>query len=71
MKKLETPIVPLAYSKPRAAAACDCGVDFFEAHVLPELCVVRRGSKVLIPVTEIARWLAENAETPIAEQVGS
>jgi hypothetical protein len=69
MKKLETPVIPIAYSKPKAAAACDCGVDFVEEHVLPELRVIRRGSKVLIPVVELERWLRENSEAPMGEQV--
>lgn len=69
MKKLETPVTALALTPPKAAAACDCGVDFFEAHVLPELRVIRRGRKVLVPVAELERWLSESAEAPMAEQV--
>ncbi len=36
-------------------------VDHFERHVLPNLRVVRSGTKVLIPVTEIERWKEESA----------
>jgi hypothetical protein len=70
MKKLATPTVPLAYTAAQAAAALSVGPDFFEQHVAPELRIVRRGSKRLYSVAEIERWLAENAEVPMTEQVG-
>jgi hypothetical protein len=37
-------------------------VDFLEDHILAELRVVRRGRRILIPVAELERWLAEHAE---------
>ena len=37
-------------------------VDFFNAHIRPELRMVRRETKRLIPVAELERWAAENAE---------
>ena len=70
MKKLETPVVPIAYTPPRAAAALDVGVDYFDDHIAPHLRVIRCGRKRLYPVTELERWLIDNAETPMAEQVG-
>lgn len=69
MKKIATPIVPLAYTPAQAAAALCVGPDFFEQHVAPELRIVRRGSKRLYAVAEIERWLAENGEAPMSEQV--
>jgi hypothetical protein len=36
-------------------------VDFFDEHVRPELRVVRRGRRVLVPVRELERWLDREA----------
>jgi hypothetical protein len=44
-----------------AAAAIGCSRDFFDEHVRPELRVVRRGAKVLVPVRELERWLERSA----------
>lgn len=44
-----------------AAESIGVSRDFFDEHVLPELRVVRRGRKVLVPVPELERWLAESA----------
>jgi len=51
----------LALSKVEAAEALGVSVDFLEQHVLPELRVVRRGRRRLIPVGELERWLDRNA----------
>jgi excisionase family DNA binding protein len=59
---LETAIPRIALTIPEAAAALGIGVDFFAEHVQPELRIIRRGSKRLIPVAELERWAAENAE---------
>jgi len=56
----------LAFSKAEAAAALGVSVDFFEQHVMPELRIVRRGRRRLIPVVELERWLAENASMVLA-----
>ncbi len=50
----------LALSKAEAAQALGVSVDFFEEHVMPELRVVRRGRRRLIPTRELDRWLSEN-----------
>jgi excisionase family DNA binding protein len=52
----------LALSKAEAAEALGVSVDYLEAHVMPELRVVRRGRRRLIAVRELERWLAESAE---------
>ncbi len=44
-----------------AAEALGVSRDFFDAHVKPELRVVRRGRLVLVPVRELERWVEENA----------
>jgi excisionase family DNA binding protein len=51
----------LALTKVEAAAALGVSVDFLEQHVMPELRVVRRGRRRLIPVRELEGWLDENA----------
>ncbi|HEX5762774.1 MAG TPA: hypothetical protein VFY04_06595 [Solirubrobacterales bacterium] len=61
-KKLAVSIPRIALSPPEAAAAIGVGLDFFNANVAPELRLVRRGRKRLVPVSELERWTAENAE---------
>lgn len=51
----------LALSKTEAASALGVSVDFFEQHVMPELRIVRRGRRRLIPVGELRRWLDDSA----------
>jgi excisionase family DNA binding protein len=51
----------LALSKREAADALGVSVDFFEKHIMPELRIIRRGRRRLIPVREVERWLDENA----------
>jgi excisionase family DNA binding protein len=51
----------LALSATEAAAALGVSLDFYSQHVAPELRVVRRGRKRLVPVTEVERWLNANA----------
>jgi hypothetical protein len=51
----------LALTKVEAAQSLGVSVDFLEAHVLPDLAVIREGRKVLVPVTELERWCRERA----------
>ncbi len=60
---------PLAYSRIEAAAAIGVGLTTFVERVQPALRVVRLGRKVLIPATELTRWLEEHAERPMVDQV--
>jgi excisionase family DNA binding protein len=62
MKKLGAPIPRVALTPAEAAAALGVGPDFFDQNIRPELKVIRRGSKRLIPVAELERWCSENAE---------
>ncbi len=55
----------LALSKSEAALALGVSVDFLEDHILAELRLVRAGRRVLIPVVELERWLAEHSERAI------
>lgn len=58
----EDPDLPrLALSKTEAASTLGVSVDFFEQHVMPELRIVRRGRRRLIPVGELRRWLDDSA----------
>lgn len=47
----------LALLPDEAAAALGVSRDYFDEHVMPELRVVRRGRKRLVPVRELERWL--------------
>jgi hypothetical protein len=64
-KKLPAPIPRIALTPPEAAAAIGVGPDFFAANVAPELRMVRRGRKRLVPVSELERWMNENADRPL------
>lgn len=67
-KKLAVSIPRIALTPPEAAAAIGVGLDFFDASVAPELRLVRRGRKRLVPVSELERWTAENAERALGEK---
>jgi excisionase family DNA binding protein len=54
-------VARLALSKSEAAEALGVSVDFFDEHIAPELRIVRRGRRRLIPVRELEGWLGENA----------
>ena len=68
-KKLDAPIPRFALTPSEAAASIGVGLDFFDRLVAPDLRVIRKGRKRLIPVTELERWVAENSEPPMSEQV--
>jgi excisionase family DNA binding protein len=55
------PVPRLALSVEEACAALGCGWDFWQAHIAPELRIVRRGRKKLVPVRELERWLEQAA----------
>jgi excisionase family DNA binding protein len=59
-------IVRLAYSKTEAAEALGVSPGFFRTTVLPELRVVRRGRRVLVPQRELDRWLERSAALDFA-----
>ena len=70
MKRLEVPIPRLALTPPEAAASIGVSATYFEENVAAELRWVRRGRKRFVAVTELARWVDENSERPVMEQVG-
>lgn len=67
-RRTSEPIPRLALSPEEAARALGVSRDFFDEHVLPELRVVRRGRRRLVPVTEIERWLATSAALTLASE---
>lgn len=68
-RKLAASIPRIALTPPEAAAAIGVGPDFFEENVAPELRLIRRGRKRLVPVTELERWVAQMAAMPVAKEV--
>lgn len=66
-RKLAASIPRIALTPAEAAAAIGVGPDFFDEKVAPELCLIRRGRKRLVPVTELERWTVENAERVLGE----
>lgn len=63
--RIKSPIVPVAYPIPEAAAAVGMSVTSFERNVKPEIRLIRRGKLVLVPVCELQRWCEENAAMTI------
>ena len=47
------PRSPIALTPAEAAAAIGVGPDFFDANVAPELRLIRRGRKRLVPVQRV------------------
>jgi excisionase family DNA binding protein len=60
----------LALSPDEAASALGVSRDHFDEHVRPELRVVRRGRRVLVPVRELERWLDREASRTLDEVNG-
>lgn len=68
-RKLPVSIPRIALTPAEAAAAIGVGPDFFNANVAPQLRLIRRGRKRLVPVRELERWVAENSDAPMVEQL--
>lgn len=58
---LTAPIPRLALSREEAASALGMSLNSFERHVQPTLRLVRLGRMRLVPISELERWLGENA----------
>lgn len=56
------PIPRLALTRSEAAASLSMSVDSFERHCQPHLRMVRIGRLRLVPITELQRFLDENAD---------
>lgn len=57
--------MPLTLTETAAAKRLGVSAGFFKAYVLPELRVIRRGSRVLIPVSQLEHWIERNATRTI------
>jgi hypothetical protein len=60
----------LAVGPAEAAAALGVGLTFFAESIAPDLRIVRRGRRILVPVSELVRWLERNGEA-VAETIGT
>jgi hypothetical protein len=56
-----TPPERKALGLDEAATSLGVSVDYLKQHILPDLRIVRRGRRKLIPTTELDRWLDEAA----------
>ena len=59
----------LALTPAEAATALGVSRDFYDQHIAPELRVVRRGRRRLIPVRELECWLERAAALPLKEEL--
>jgi excisionase family DNA binding protein len=61
------PRVKLALTRAEAADALGMSVDSFERYVQGQVRLVRLGRLVLVPVSELERWLEANASLTLEE----
>jgi hypothetical protein len=67
-RQVETAAVPrLALSVEEACAALGVSWDFWREHIAPEVRIVRRGRRKLVPITELQRWLDNSGELVLGE----
>jgi hypothetical protein len=52
-----------------AAEAVGMSLDSFERHAQADLKLIRRGRLRLVPVAELERWVRENAEPSMREEI--
>ena len=65
---LVAPVPRVALSREEAAAALGISLDSFERHVQPDIRFIRRGRLRLVPVAELERWAAEQAEPTLGRR---
>ncbi len=56
-----TPEAPLTLTVTLAARKLGVSTGYFKSHVLPDLRVIRRGKRVLVPTSELERWIDRNS----------
>ncbi|MGO9974398.1 MAG: hypothetical protein ACLP01_16660 [Solirubrobacteraceae bacterium] len=59
------PVPRLSLNVKEACAALGVSWDVWRAHIEPDMRLVRVGTRKLVPVAELERWLAVHAETPL------
>ena len=67
-KTRESAPLRLALNVKEACAALGVSWDLWKAHIEPDVRLVRIGSRKLVPVSELERWLTENAETVLGRR---
>ena len=60
-------LLRLALTPDEAAASLGVSRDFLDQHVMPELRIVRRGRRRLVPIRELERWLDREAARPLSD----
>jgi excisionase family DNA binding protein len=56
------PVPRLGLSIEEACSALGVSWDTWHSHIEPDIRIVRIGRRKLVPVTELQRWLTDNAE---------
>ena len=51
----------LSVSPDEAAEMLSVSRDYFDEHILPDLRIIRRGRRILVPLTQLERWLDQTA----------
>lgn len=70
-RKTARPIRPIAYRLPEAAASLAMSEDHFNRHVRPSVRVVKAGTLTLFPVSELEKWVDDEAQLEIGRRAGS
>ena len=68
VKPTVAPVPRLALNVKEAAAALGVSWDTWREHIEPDVKLVRIGSRKLVPVSELERWLSEHAETTLGRR---
>lgn len=56
---------PLAVNKSQAAELLGVSEDYFDDYVRPEVRIVRKGRRILVPVKELEKWLERSASLAV------
>lgn len=60
-QKRSRPVPRVSLTREEAADSLGVSIDSFERHVQPYIRIVRLGSLRLVPITDLERWVEENA----------
>jgi excisionase family DNA binding protein len=60
--------IRLALDFDEAAARLSVSRDHFDRHIAPDLKLIRSGRRRLVPVSELTRWVEENAARALEGQ---
>lgn len=62
LERRVAPVPRLALTVEEACLSLGVSWDFWHEHIAPEIRLVRRGRRKMVPVAELDRWLEENGE---------